>query len=114
MRALIEKTWGWDDKWQREDFQKRLRECQVRVIEVDTKSAGALWTQAVFDKATLQSSYDEHLARLGLLSPRYAVDHRTRLPEFDRRRGAQRLQGYELSALGHLLLRQVGIETNRA
>jgi len=66
-------------------------------------------SQEKVDKETLQQSYQEHLARLGLLRPRYDVDSRTKLPEFDSRTGAQQVRGYELSPLGRLLLRQLGI-----
>lgn len=68
----------------------------------------------LFDKATLQESYDEHLTQLGLLQVRYRVDHRTKLPEFDSWTGAQEVQGRELSALGRLLLREVGLSVDDA
>ena len=61
------------------------------------------------DKAALQESYDLHLERLGLLRGRFAVDSRTKIPEFDTRTGAQKVRGYELTRLGRLMCRQVGI-----
>ena len=64
------------------------------------------------DKETLQMSYDMHLARIQLLEPRYSLDTRTKLPQFDSRTGAQKVSGYELTRLGRLLLRQLGISEN--
>ena len=29
MRGVIERTWGWDEAWQRADFTKRFAECLV-------------------------------------------------------------------------------------
>lgn len=62
------------------------------------------------DKAALQQSYDNHLERLGLLRIRYAVDSRTKMPQFDPRTGAQKVRGYGLTPFGQLLLRQIGVE----
>lgn len=66
-------------------------------------------SQQEFDKETLRKSYDEHLTQLGLLEIRYRVDFRTKLPEFDKRTGSQIIHSRELTPLGKLLLRQVGI-----
>jgi hypothetical protein len=63
----------------------------------------------VFDKAALQDSYKEHLAQLGLLERRYARDSRTKELKVDRRTGAPEVAGYELTPLGRLLLRHVGL-----
>ncbi len=66
------------------------------------------------DKETLQRSYKEHLEQLGLLQERYRLDSKTRLPEFDRVSGRPKTQGYELTRLGRLLLRQVGFQDSNA
>jgi len=61
MRSHIEKTWGWDDAWQRRDFDRRFREQQVSVIEVDGRDAGGLWLELRADAlhlADLQISPD--------------------------------------------------------
>lgn len=65
-------------------------------------------TQAVHDKNTFQKDYKEHLARLGLLSPKYQTDSKTKLPEFDSSTGHMKIRGYELTSLGRLLLRNLG------
>ena len=49
MRAVIEKTWGWDDAWQQADFSKRLSQCIVSIIEVDGRPAGSLWVESTAD-----------------------------------------------------------------
>lgn len=43
MRTLIEQTWGWDEAWQREDFSRRLGECEVSIVECDGHRVGALF-----------------------------------------------------------------------
>ncbi|MGH9195136.1 MAG: hypothetical protein ACRD1T_05295 [Acidimicrobiia bacterium] len=62
------------------------------------------------EKATLQDSYDEHLAQLGLLQARHNVDSRTNQLVVDRFTGALEVRGYGITSLGRLLLRQVGVE----
>lgn len=49
MRGHIEKTWGWDDAWQRSDFDRRFREQQVSIIEVGGRDAGGLWLELQAD-----------------------------------------------------------------
>jgi ribosomal protein S18 acetylase RimI-like enzyme len=49
MREVIEKTWGWDEAWQRADFDKRFAECSVSIIEAHGRDAGALWLQSTPD-----------------------------------------------------------------
>jgi len=45
MRDLIEQTWGWDDAWQRDAFQKRFAAYTVSVIEDGSRSVGSLWLE---------------------------------------------------------------------
>ncbi|MBZ5500132.1 MAG: hypothetical protein LAP85_27370 [Acidobacteriia bacterium] len=80
------------------------------VLEPVTANFGS--SQEKVDGATLQQSYLEHLARLGLLQPRYDMDHGARAPRFDLDTGEQRVMGYRLSRLGRLLLGQLGILKN--
>ena len=42
MRHVIEKTWGWDEEWQRRDFDRRFREYLTSIIECDGRHAGGL------------------------------------------------------------------------
>jgi ribosomal protein S18 acetylase RimI-like enzyme len=45
MRDLIEQTWGWDDAWQLDAFQKRLAAYTVSVIEAGSRPVGSLWLE---------------------------------------------------------------------
>ena len=45
MRDVIEETWGWDDAWQRSDFDRRLAEYSVSAIEAEQHEAGSLWLE---------------------------------------------------------------------
>ena len=42
MRAMIEQTWGWDEAWQKQDFNRRFREYTVSIIETADRATGAL------------------------------------------------------------------------
>jgi len=42
MRGIIEQTWGWDEAWQQEDFNRRFREYTVSIIEHAGGATGAL------------------------------------------------------------------------
>ncbi len=64
---------------------------------------------SVIEKEALQESYKEHLSQLGLLQPRYKTDSKTRLPEFDRSTGGFKVDGYQITSLGELLLKQISL-----
>jgi ribosomal protein S18 acetylase RimI-like enzyme len=49
MREPIDKTWGWDESWQRNDFESRFDDCDVSIIEAAGKDAGSLWIESVPD-----------------------------------------------------------------
>ena len=68
-------------------------------------------SQDEFDKETLQESYKEHLSQLHLLAPRYKMDIKTSQPKFDSQSGKQKVRGYEITSLGNLLLREIGLGT---
>lgn len=67
-------------------------------------------SQAELDKGALQRSYMQHLVQLGLLEPRYQTDSRTKQPVFDSFRGGLKVQGYDITPLGRLLLRQIELD----
>ena len=64
--------------------------------------------QDEIDKKTLQDSYDAHLQQLGLLSPRYSVDRKTKQLEVGHDDDLE-IRGYSLSSFGRMLLRQLDI-----
>ena len=45
MRDVIEQTWGWNEAWQRADFQKRFDAYTVSIIEAGSRSVGSLWLE---------------------------------------------------------------------
>ena len=45
MREAIDSTWGWDEAWQRTDFEARFERCEVSIIEVNGRAIGALWLE---------------------------------------------------------------------
>jgi GrpB-like predicted nucleotidyltransferase (UPF0157 family)/GNAT superfamily N-acetyltransferase len=46
MRHAIERTWGWDEGWQRADFERRFNASAVTILEVDGTDAGCLWLES--------------------------------------------------------------------
>lgn len=42
MREVIEKTWGWDEEWQRQDFERRFADYLASVIESEGRPIGGL------------------------------------------------------------------------
>ena len=45
MREVIEKTWGWDEVWQRADFDRRFAAYNVWIMESGGRAAGSLWLE---------------------------------------------------------------------
>lgn len=43
MRDVIERTWGWDEGWQRGDFSRCWAVSDVSVIDVNGQVVGGLW-----------------------------------------------------------------------
>jgi hypothetical protein len=65
--------------------------------------------QDTVDAETMQDAADQHLTRLGLLRPRFRSAKKNQLPEFDERTGMIKASGYQLTSLGRMLLRHVGL-----
>jgi ribosomal protein S18 acetylase RimI-like enzyme len=42
MREVIERTWSWDEEWQRREFERRFETCMASVIECDGRAVGGL------------------------------------------------------------------------
>jgi hypothetical protein len=86
-----------------EEYQEK----HAHILEDALPTYGS--SQAEIDKSTLQQSYDEHLAQLGLLKPMHNVDSKTNQLVVDKHTGEFEVRNYRLSDLGRLLLRQVGM-----
>lgn len=59
------------------------------------------------DKHTIYQTHKLHLANLGLLKPRFKKTKRGELPEFDDKTGMIKVEGYDITGLGRLLLRSI-------
>lgn len=78
---------------------KEFREKHKEVLQPVSRTVSA--PQPVHDKGTLQDSYKEHLAQLGLLEKIYGS-------KLDSRTGGMKLKNYQITSLGKLLLREIG------
>jgi len=65
--------------------------------------------QQTLDKYALQQSYKAHLERLGLIQPHYNIDRETGMPKLDKFTGKPKVSYYEVSPLGRLLLKNIGL-----
>lgn len=45
MRDVIEATWGWDEVWQRTDFNRRFASQDVSIIQAMNFDVGSLWLE---------------------------------------------------------------------
>jgi hypothetical protein len=86
------------------DFRKRHQNLLEEIVAYMDSP------REVFDKQALQKSYKEHLTQLGLLKHRYKVDLKTKIPEYNPFTGSQEVNGYEITSLGALLLRQISFD----
>ena len=86
---------------------KEFWETHKNVLEPVYATLGS--SQETLDKHTLQESYKEHLFQLRLFERRYRMDHNTKEPAFDEWTGTQEVEGYEITSLGRLLLKEIGL-----
>ena len=93
-----ERSWG---------KAKAFHETHEKILTPVVATMGA--SDEVRNKAILQESYKEHLSQLGLLEKQYRIDHETNMPEFDQFTGSMKDEGFELTALGSLLLNEIGL-----
>jgi hypothetical protein len=103
LRFYLEPSFSGDD-----EFREKHKEVLEPISPTMTSPIGEI------DRAAVQDSYQEHLAQLGLLRPRYRTDSKTKQPVFDRMTGAPEIRGYEITRLGRLLLRSVGLSEEKA
>ena len=45
MQSVIEQTWGWDEVWQRADFDRRFDSYDISVVEVDSRPIGGIFLE---------------------------------------------------------------------
>lgn len=78
------------------EFQEKHKSALEKIYAINYAPLGTR------DKEALQQSYQQHLARLGLLVTIFEIDHDFLVPRADK------VQGYEITHLGKLLLRFMG------
>lgn len=61
------------------------------------------------ERANLQEQYKEHLERLGLIRAHYRIDRNTKMPEFDKISGRPKVSYRDLTPLGRMVLKQIGL-----
>lgn len=49
MREVIEQTWGWNEDWQRRDFDRRFDEYDVSIIEREDRAVAGLMLETKAD-----------------------------------------------------------------
>lgn len=81
---------------ERIEFQEKHKSALEKIYAINYAVLG------IRDKEALQQSYQQHLARLGLLATIYEMDRDFLVPRADK------VQGYEITHLGKLLLRFMG------
>lgn len=76
------------------------------ILDVEPAHMGS--PQSVHDKNSMKKSYKNHLVRLGLLQEKYTVDSKTKQLKIDSQ-GRLEVKSYNLTSLGRLLLRSIGL-----
>ena len=107
----VEAIWLWSYARRIRSGDETFREIHKQVLTRVVAYLGS--SEEIRYKQALQDSYREHLAQLGLLERRFRTDMETRTPQFDSFTGAMKVSGYELTSLGRLLLREIGLETDK-
>jgi hypothetical protein len=84
-----------------------FRTKHATILEPVTAHLGS--DQTTLDRHALQENYLQHLVSLGLLERPLYVDSKTNHPVFDRMSKDWRRQGHNVTPLGRLLLRHIGL-----
>lgn len=101
LRFYLDPTIGGDEEF---------REKHKNIVDPIYATIGS--SQDQLDKHALQESYKNHIERLGLIRPNYRFDRKSGIPEFDKFTGKQAVSYYDLTSLGKLFLRFIGITNN--
>lgn len=86
---------------------EEFREKHQNVISPISRSTGQ--DQIVNDKRAIHDSYKDHLSQLGLLIKKIKTEHKTGQPVIGKWSGIFDVAGYQITPLGRLLLRRVGL-----
>ncbi len=86
---------------------EEFREKHAAVLEPIAAILGS--DQDTLDRHALQENYKQHLISLGLLMQPLQVDSKTGYPIFDKLSGNWKTRGTQVTPLGRLLLRHIGL-----
>jgi len=86
---------------------QEFRQRHAEVFDRPNAYIGA--PQEEIDKESIQDSYKEHLERVGLVKAHISIDHETNMPEFDKISGEPRKGHTDITNLGRMLLREIGM-----
>jgi hypothetical protein len=89
---------------------KEFQENHAAILSPITATLGG--PEKDLEKEALQTSYKDHLSQLGLLRPHFETDTKTHLPVYDRFTGGQKIRSYEITSLGRLFLRFLGLSNS--
>ena len=98
LRSYLHPTLGGDEEY-REKHSNILKPAVAHIGAPDIE----------LDKAALQSSYREHLERLGLIKSNHRFDRKTGMPEFDTFSGKPKVSYRDITRLGKMLLKQINL-----
>lgn len=86
---------------------KEFRETHASVLEHKIDYVGGGIERS--DAAEMQQAAKQQLVRLKLLKPIFKMPHKSELPEFDTKTGMIKLSHYDITWLGSMLLRYLGL-----
>jgi hypothetical protein len=92
------------------DSDHEFREKHSAVLEPVAATLGS--NRATLDRHALQQNYLQHLVSLGLLARPLQIDSKTGYPAFDKMFGDWKSKGHQVTPLGRLLLRHIGLASD--
>ncbi len=102
---IILQSYGLPPEEDREFFEKHKEVLMPPHVTLRTSDENQINNKILFD------AQKNHLARLNLTTPKYKNVKRGELPEFDPNTGMMKAQGYNITSLGRLLLKNIGLRT---
>ena len=92
-----------------EDAQRdaEFREKHAAIIAPRGTHMGSSWDE--IEEEAIHNSYRQHLVDLGLLRPSFKRPKKNEFPEFDPKTGMMKANGHDITLLGKMLLRYLGL-----
>ncbi len=102
---IILQSYGLPPSEDREFFEKHKDVLMPPHVTMRTSDENQINDKTLFD------AQKNHLARLNLTTLNYKKSKKGELPEFDPNTGMIKAQGYKITSLGRLLLKNIGLRT---